>query len=124
MSNQSYDPKKVQLFFNSYYKDRGVIKWQGYYLSDHTSALNKQAKEKAKRAAVIIPDQMSTSDISDCLQQAVIKRYPIHIQTNTKNKNGEFEPEFYGYIQGYDEDLLFLSSDIVIELDNIRSVNK
>lgn len=28
-------------FFKNYYKDRGKIKWSGFFLSEHTAALKK-----------------------------------------------------------------------------------
>ncbi|MGX9799711.1 hypothetical protein ACWYVZ_06610 [Pediococcus acidilactici] len=36
----------VQNFFDYYYLDRGIIKWQGYYLSDHLSVLERDAERR------------------------------------------------------------------------------
>mgnify|MGYP004585050869 CR=1 FL=1 len=32
----------IQHFFNYDYHDRDMLKWQGFFLSDHTAALNKK----------------------------------------------------------------------------------
>ena len=37
--------KQASHFFKHDYHDRGMIKWQGYYLSDHTEHVNKIAHE-------------------------------------------------------------------------------
>ncbi|KZX39524.1 hypothetical protein [Pediococcus acidilactici] len=39
----------VQEFFDYYYVDRGIIKWQGYYLSDHLNALKRDAEQRTAK---------------------------------------------------------------------------
>lgn len=39
--------KEAEDFFKNYYQDRGMLKWQGFFLSDHTAALSK--KERLKK---------------------------------------------------------------------------
>lgn len=31
----------AQYFFTNDYKDRGILKWQGFFLSDHKNSLKK-----------------------------------------------------------------------------------
>ncbi len=38
---QINDDRLVQRFFEHDYRDRGVIKWQGFYLSDRTADLKE-----------------------------------------------------------------------------------
>lgn len=45
-NNYDYDPSLVQRFLSEY-QDRGMLKWQGFYLSNHTAKLN-QDQEQAK----------------------------------------------------------------------------
>lgn len=45
MLNHHVDDKTVQNFFDYYYHDRGMLKWQGFMLSDHVSALRKERNE-------------------------------------------------------------------------------
>lgn len=44
MNKQEFDPNLVTQFLNQY-QDRGMMKWQGFYLSDHTASLNKVNRE-------------------------------------------------------------------------------
>ena len=43
--SEAFD-KKVTEFFRTY-QDRGMEKWQGFFLSDHTSTLRKDRQQKA-----------------------------------------------------------------------------
>ena len=43
--SEAFD-KKVTEFFRTY-QDRGMKKWQGFFLSDHTSTLRKDRQQKA-----------------------------------------------------------------------------
>ena len=45
MNNQEFDLATVKHFFEHDYHDRGMMKWQGFYLSDHTAALNQQNQQ-------------------------------------------------------------------------------
>ncbi|SOB38355.1 conserved hypothetical protein [Latilactobacillus sakei] len=38
-----FDNKLVTQFLKHDYHDRGMMKWQGFYLSDHTSVRAKEA---------------------------------------------------------------------------------
>ena len=43
---QFYSPSEANLvadnFFKYHYHDRGKIKWQGFFLSEHTAALKRE----------------------------------------------------------------------------------
>lgn len=45
-NKKNFDMDVVNNFFEHDYHDRGMVKWQGFYLSDHTAALKKMAKER------------------------------------------------------------------------------
>ncbi|MBA1394127.1 hypothetical protein EQ500_09685 [Lactobacillus sp. XV13L] len=40
MNKDNFDPRLVQSFLTEY-QDQGMLKWQGFYLSDHTSKLDR-----------------------------------------------------------------------------------
>lgn len=46
IGTERFDAMVADFFANRYF-DRGMRKWQGYYLSDHTAALKKQSKSEA-----------------------------------------------------------------------------
>lgn len=47
-----YDNDQAELvaaeFFNYYYHDRGKVKWDGYFLSEHQAALKKHHHDSKK----------------------------------------------------------------------------
>ena len=42
LNTYHFSQKVVDQFFEHDYQDRGMTKWQGFYLSDHTVAIKKQ----------------------------------------------------------------------------------
>jgi len=66
-------------FFKYHYHDRGMMKWGGFYLSDHTSALQKM--HAAEVAEVPLPIQ-SQALISQRLFSAWQRQQLVHLQLN------------------------------------------
>lgn len=88
------------------YKDRGIMKWQGMILSDHTSALKEMYKEYEKSIG-IEKEQMSTEDVSSILYKAYILKKPVAIQANVL-KNGHYYPDVKCMVKGYSRDNIYL----------------
>ncbi|AYF92174.1 hypothetical protein D7I45_01040 [Apilactobacillus bombintestini] len=44
MLDHNINNEMVQNFFDYYYHDRGMIKWQGFMLSDHVSVIRKEKR--------------------------------------------------------------------------------
>ncbi|MCI1923190.1 MAG: hypothetical protein LKJ64_03860 [Lentilactobacillus buchneri] len=59
MRKEKFDMDIVNNFFKHDYHDRGMAKWQGFFLSDHTAALKKQ---KAKEAQQQIIEPKTSAD--------------------------------------------------------------
>jgi len=117
-----FDPKLVDRFFAHDYHDRGVMKWQGYYLSDHTSALNQEAKNKNLRIKQKTPAKMSTADITEAINYALIKSLPVTIYLNIRDSDSQFFRPITGKILGYEGSSLFLGDDAFVELEQIRAL--
>lgn len=115
-----YDPKMVQIFFERYYQDRGMVKWQGYYLSDHTAALKKEAHELAKRYPP--KSHQSLEKRASILAEAYANHKTVSIQLDTLDLNGNFQPDLVGKLLGYHEDTLFLDNEQFVSLSEIRHV--
>ena len=76
-----FDEQRVQHFFEREYVDRGIVKWQGYFLSDHTSAL-QQLQKKADNIAHTHLEQQTIPLIQRLLLQAADNDLPVLIQFN------------------------------------------
>ncbi|MBA1392647.1 hypothetical protein EQ500_01950 [Lactobacillus sp. XV13L] len=66
MNRRNFDPNLVQQFLNEYH-DRGMLKWQGFYLSDHTAKLNQCEKQSAAKLQHkhLVSSQMSEPKIEE-----------------------------------------------------------
>lgn len=113
------DYERAHDFFANRYVERGMLKWQGYFLSDHTSELNKQAAEKAQ---VLEPKPlMSQEDISKLLQRSYAEHYSISLQLFSTSSDSQLKPDTVGMVVGYiDDAVVVLDPDAQIRLENIR----
>lgn len=101
------------------YQDRKKLKWNGFYLSEHTSQLAKEKKEQA----VLWPQKplMMQGEINQILATALTKNQPITLQKEELDQEGHYLPDIVGVIQAYDELGLFIAGEKV-HYDEIRHV--
>ncbi|MGC4707579.1 hypothetical protein ACOY2N_12690 [Enterococcus faecium] len=59
------------------YNDRGRLKWAGFYLSDHTEEIDADNEQRANQN--LAKEQMTTEEISEVLNAAVIKNILVCI---------------------------------------------
>ena len=79
------------------YKDRGILKWQGMMLSDHTDAM-KNMKDEFE--IIEAKEEMSEEEISQVLHEAYTMDFPIAIQANVI-RNGSYYKDVECKITGY-----------------------
>lgn len=100
-----------------HYQDRGMVKWAGFYLSEHSAQM-----ERAE--AFDYPEQhprMSQTDIEACLEKALTKDLQIRLQKEEVDLEGHYRPDLVGKITGYDEEGLYIARQQV-RYDEIRFV--
>lgn len=119
---QINDDQLVQRFFDHDYQDRGVVKWQGFYLSDHTAALKKQAKQEAKKYPARV--QQSMEEMSQLLSEAYANGQTVSVQLNNRDLNGEFLPDLVGKVIGYDDEVVYLEGQQGFEIGIVRNVER
>lgn len=106
------------------YKDRGIVKWFGMMLSDHSEALKKE-KANNQMLAVEEKEEMTGIEISQVLYNAFINDYPILIQANVM-KNGNYYQDLECKVIGYTENqICFVLKDgrsTSCTLDEIRNL--
>lgn len=115
---KEYDPTIVQQFFDHDYHDRGMIKWQGYMLSDHTSALKK---ENEQRDTVIEPKPVMTAEeIGEVLEQSYANNKRVSLQLYSTNSDRTLEPDKTGKVLGVQDNNVFVDGNDWIAIDAIR----
>lgn len=74
------------------YQDRGMMKWQGFYLSEHSSAMRQwQAEERNP----VSTDQMESEEKAQLLSQSMLNSFEIVL----KMKPGRLEDEQIGSVR-------------------------
>lgn len=73
----------AQHFFIHHYHDRGMLKWQGFFLSDHTSALQRNQAKQPERLRAAQPP----AELSQYLERAWQQQISVHIQLNILDEN-------------------------------------
>ncbi|MFW3539820.1 hypothetical protein [Vagococcus fluvialis] len=104
---------------NDYYKDRGIVKYNGFYLSEHTADINKTSTERNK--VIAGRHQMSMELIFEIVDFVIYKNKRISIQLNIKDIEGNFLEDYTGFVSGYDERFVYLDN-VPIPITQIRSV--
>lgn len=111
--------KKVTEFFEKY-QDRGMKKWQGFFLSDHTSVLRKDYKQRATTYPK--KSEMTVEEVSSVLFKAFSDHYKVSVQRKTRNADGLYQADIVGFVQGYEDDNAIYVSNKLIDLDDINHV--
>lgn len=117
-----FSDQEAENFFKHDYIDRGMIKWQGFYLSDHTSALNAEHATKDKILQREILPQMTIKEITEVINKSIVKNKVVKIQTNKCDGDGIYDPPIIGKIKGYMENDLYID-DYTVEISVIRYVS-
>ena len=101
------------------YQDRKLLKWNGFFLSEHT----KQLSEEKTEANFIVPEKelMTSDEIDRTLYEARLKDRSIAIQKEEVDAEGHYFPDIVGKIQGYDELGIYIANQKV-DYDEIRNV--
>lgn len=88
------------------YKDRGIVKWLGMMLSDHSEALKKEEVNN-QLLEVKTKREMAEEEIAQVLYQAFITDSPIFIQANVM-RDGNYYKDLECKIAGYVENQIHL----------------
>ena len=83
------------------YDDRGMVKWAGFYLSEHTDLMNKDDKKRLTSPSQ--KPQMELDEINKIMEEARQKDKSVCIQMEARDLNGNYFPDVIGKIKGFDE---------------------
>ena len=108
----------VNNFFKNY-QDRGMKKWQGFMLSDHIAALNRDKENSAKVYSE--KEAMSEIEISQVLLQAFANNKVVAVQLKEKTLDKKIQPDIVGLVKGYEGDKIVIG-DTEVELSNINNI--
>lgn len=101
------------------YNDRKKLKWNGFYLSEHTRQLADQATEEAYTQPA--KPLLTMEEIDRILYEAKLRDRSVAVQKEEVNEEGHYPPDIIGKIQGYDELGIYIGGE-KIHYDEIRNV--
>lgn len=117
-NNESAMFERAAYFFAHDYHERGMVKWQGYFLSDHTEDVKKKAaEEKAVMQRQRMPE-MALIDITNILMHAYANTQAVRVQTSSKSNSGVIPPIIEGPVKGYTDKGVIIS-EFEIPLDDL-----
>lgn len=111
----------INNYFDNDYRERGKVKWNGYFLSDHTSALKREAQVQ-NTVPVKLPS-MSLTACQTILRHASANYEFVTVQQNISDADGNLVPNLTGLVDGF-SDLGVYLQDTYIKFENIRAVVK
>jgi hypothetical protein len=120
--NNQYDPRAVQNFFDTQYIDRGMMKWQGFFLSDHTVAIKQNRDFNEQLYKRTVPSAMTQAAIRTIIARAIEKGIAVEVQINERNQDLVFESIVSAKIEGFEGDYIYLGDGQFINISAIRSI--
>ncbi|MCK8605756.1 hypothetical protein LNP18_06510 [Leuconostoc citreum] len=109
----------VTNYFKDDYRERGKIKWQGYFLSDHTAQLKSETKKKHQVTKKL--PQMPLDEIKAQLSFARINYLSITLQQDAQRSDGQLFDNIMGLVAGFSERGVVINGHHIL-LESIRAV--
>ncbi|PZL71696.1 hypothetical protein CI088_11890 [Enterococcus plantarum] len=101
------------------YEDRGMKKWQGFFLAEHTASVSRENKRLRK----VVPQRrkMTEGEIGQICEFAFKNDRQVTVQLEIKDTEGKYFDDTIGFIEGFDE-LGYIINDTKVHYDEIRNV--
>lgn len=106
------------------YEDRGMAKWMGFYLSEHTAEMEKDTSNR--NTIWQIREAMAPEEIFTLLNEAFKNKKIVNIQLAELDEEGKAYRDRIGRIEGYQGNNLYLQDENgnleMIPMDSISNV--
>ncbi|KRM22397.1 hypothetical protein [Latilactobacillus graminis] len=117
MNNTQYDPNLVNQFLKYDYHDRGMMKWQGFYLSDHTAVMDKNTKEQVRKLNEKHIKPMTNEEIANTINTALVKNLPVQIDKAERTIEGTIPSKVTGLISGWFGSQIIVNNEVLLIAD-------
>lgn len=102
--------QRAKEFFERDYKDRGMVKWQGFFLSDHVEDAEKYASEREQVEQQEQMPSMTLEEISEVLFDAYRKLETVEYQLQGIDVQGHYPRIETGKVKGNDENVAVIGN--------------
>lgn len=113
--------KLVTSYFKNDYRERGKVKWNGYFLSDHTSSLKSEAHERHQQTERL--PRMTVEDIRQTLMHALLEYHEVVVQQDMQDETGKLFKNIVGSIDGFSDRGVVIDKEHLL-FEDIRAVKE
>lgn len=112
--------ERAKYFFEHDYRDRGMVKWQGYYLSDHTEDVQSYSAKRRAAMNTKLMSEMDMEEISGLLFRAYKNNLVVLYQEKYQDQYGNIPAIQTSKVLGYVENKIVFEKNRQIDLANIQ----
>lgn len=106
-------------YLNHEYQDRGMKKWAGFYLSEHSAI--QETEELDRNQQIHQKPQMSEEEINQVLLDATTYQKLVRIQV-AEIINGQYLPDIVGFYRGSAEEGFYID-DSLLRIEEIHHIS-
>lgn len=111
----------VTNYFKNDYRERGKIKWNGYFLSDHTSSLTVDAI--GRHSQTLRLEVMPLDEIKETLMHASHAYHQVIVQQDVQDQTGHMQKNITGIIAGFSDRGVVIDNHHIL-FENMRAVKE
>ncbi|USS92131.1 hypothetical protein [Fructobacillus americanaquae] len=101
----------VSGYFDHDYRDRGKVKWNGFFLSDHTAELKNQKTNQDQADQTELHEAMSYEQMQQVVALAYRNSQRLVVQANSFDIEGRASPVEIGKVTGFFMDGFYLDKE-------------
>lgn len=109
----------VTNYFKNDYRERGKVKWQGFFLSDHNVALDNERIESLKVTRKL--DKKPLNECKDILLDSSMNYRSVLVQLNNIDIDHRLGNNIIGIVGGFTDNSVLIN-DLNINFEDIRTV--
>jgi len=117
--NDSEFSQLINHYFQNDYRERGKMKWNGFFLSDHTATLKKDDQIRHTNTEKL--PAISLDVARQRLRQAFVNYDSVTVQQNIINTKRQFVPNVTGLVNGFSDLGVYINQEL-IPFETIRTV--
>ncbi|MGJ8728852.1 hypothetical protein ACRW9N_00140 [Listeria aquatica] len=104
------------------YIDRGMMKWSGFYLSDHTAQMEEESQKR--KQIFVAKNEMSLEQIGEVLEEAFSKGSVVSLQMAELNEEHMYEADLTGKVISFLENRIYVQEKKgaiqIVSIEKIR----
>lgn len=114
--------EQANYFFEHDYQERGMMKWAGFFLSDHTEDVADYTNQRRANDSLKKLDEQSVEEATQLLFFAHTQQGKVAVQLKSRRSDGKIKPTLSGTVNGFFENNVYID-EVSIQLEDIQHVS-